>query len=372
MMSDSPKAKVSAPAPSSRRAPTPVFFHEAQLQFKPMYEWAFGEKIPHPETTARAESIVAAVDAAPADFLRVAPKTVPMAAIRAQHSYSLLTLYNTAATTLQAEETFYPMVFPRLRDGKGDPTNLHQAGAFCFDSGTPLAQNTAEAANWSAACAVEAATAVAKKGEMLAYAVSRPPGHHATKNAFGGYCYFNNSGLAARLLRRKGRVAVIDIDYHHGNGTQSLFYRDANVLTLSIHGDPQASFPYFAGFAAETGEGRGLGYNINVPLPHGADGQGYMEVVEAHVIPALRHFGPEFLVIAAGFDTYALDPVGHFTLRVDDYHPLGVRFGQLGIPTVVVQEGGYHAEHLGMLATTFLRGMRDGQLEAAAGRAFVA
>ncbi|MCA9488483.1 MAG: hypothetical protein KC621_01125, partial [Myxococcales bacterium] len=199
-------------------AVTPAWFHPAQLAFKPRYEWAFGERIDHPETTARAESILAAVDRDPSAFRRVDPEEIPLVALRAQHNYNLLTLYTTAAAKLKTDETFYPMVFPRLRDGKGDPTNLHQSGAFCFDSGTPLTHNTWEAAGWSAACAQAAAAAVARKQASLAYALSRPPGHHATREAFGGYCYFNNSGLAARYLRKRGRVAVVDIDFHHGNG----------------------------------------------------------------------------------------------------------------------------------------------------------
>ncbi len=341
--------------------PIPVFFHEAQLDFKPMYEWAFGEKIVHPETTARAESILAAVDRDAAAFRRVDPKEIPLPALRAQHNYNLLTLYTTAAAKLGPKETFYPMVFPRLRDGKGDPTNLHQSGAFCFDSGTPLTHNTWEAAGWSAACAQGAAEAVGRKGVQLAYALSRPPGHHATREAFGGYCYFNNNALAARYLRRRGRVAVVDIDFHHGNGSQSLFYKSDSVLTVSVHGDPRDVFPYFAGYANETGAGKGVGFNLNIPLERGVDGQHYLRVLDDYVLPAVRHFAPDFLVIAAGFDTYTKDPVGDFTLVLDDYHPIGERFGRLGLPTVVVQEGGYYAAHLGRMATSFLHGVRDGQ-----------
>ena len=339
----------------------PVFFHPAQLEFKPLYEWAFGEKIAHPETTARAESILAAVDADGATFTRAEPDRIPVSALRAQHNFNLLTLYTTARTQLDTGETFYPMVFPRLRDGKGDPTNLHQAGAFCFDSGTPLCHDTWDAAGWSAACAHTAARTIISGKAPLAYALSRPPGHHATRDAFGGYCYYNNTGLAARALRRKGRVAIVDIDFHHGNGTQSLFYRDAKVFTISVHGDPRDVFPYFAGFADETGVSKGLGHNLNVPLPRGIDGATYLEILERTVLPAVRHFAPDFLVVAAGFDTYEKDPVGDFALVRPDYHAIGERFGRLGLPTVVVQEGGYYAPDLGALAVAFLHGVRDGR-----------
>ena len=351
------------PSPMSH-APIPVFFHDAQLEFKPKYEWAFGEKIEHPETTARAESILAAVRKEPELFERRVPTAIPLTALRSFHNYNLLTLYNTAATTLGPGETFSPMVFPRHRDGTGDPTNLHQAGAFCFDSGTPLAQNTWEAAGWSAACAQGAADQVKGGKSRLAYALSRPPGHHALRASFGGYCYFANTAIAARALKRRGRVAVVDIDYHHGNGTQSLFYKSSSVFTISIHGDPRDAFPYFVGFASETGKGAGLGFNLNLPLEAGIDGKAYGKVLDDHVLPAVRHFAPTSLVIAAGFDTYEKDPVGHFTLKRGDYHAIGERFGRLGLPTVVVQEGGYHAADLGLLATNFLKGVRDGQARA--------
>lgn len=338
---------------------TPVVFHDAQLDFKPRYEWAFGEKIAHPETTSRAESILAAVERDSDAFERIVPSAIPLSAMRAQHNANLLTLYDTAAAQLAGEETFHPMVFPQKRDGMGDPTNLHRAGSFCFDSGTPLARNTREAAGWSAACATTAAGLVGRGEVSLAYALSRPPGHHATREAFGGYCYLNNAALAARALRRRGRVAVVDIDYHHGNGTQSLFYRNPNVLTVSVHGDPADVFPYFAGFANETGLGKGVGCNLNLPLPRGVDGQAWLRVFDSQVLPLLQRFDPDFLVIAAGFDTYVRDPIGHFTLEIPDYLTIGERLGQLGLPTVVVQEGGYYAAHLGRLATTFLHGMRS-------------
>lgn len=344
----------------AQQPPIPVFFNELQLEFKPRYEWAFGEKITHPETTARAESILAALQREPAIFEVREPKELPLSSLRAQHDYNLLTLYNTART-LPEDDTFYPMVFPRERIGRADPHNLHHAGAFCFDSGTPLNARTFDAAAWSAASARAAADVVRKGKARLSYALSRPPGHHATRNLFGGYCYFNNAGLAARHLRRTGRVVIIDVDFHHGNGTQSLFYKDDKVLTLSIHGDPREYFPFFAGFPDETGQGRGAGLNMNLVLEEGADAQAYMTLLDEHVLPTVRHFAPDWLVIAAGFDTYYKDPVGHFTLQTPDYAEMGARLGSLGLPTVVVQEGGYYTPHLGRNAVTFLHGVRAGQ-----------
>ncbi len=268
----------------------PVFFNEQQLSFKPIYEWAFGERIDHPETTARAESILGALTADGAAFEVRDPVRIPREDLRALHSYELLTLYETARR-LPEGETFYPTVFPKR---PGDPSNLHHAGAFCFDAATPLNAETWAAAAWSAACAKAAAVALETPGTTLTYGLSRPPGHHATHDLFGGYCYFNNAGVAARHFVEQGsRVVVLDIDFHHGNGTQSLFYLDPRVLVISIHGDPREFFPFFAGFADETGEGAGRGYNLNLPLAAGCDLQGYREVLENLVIGPIRNFGPD-------------------------------------------------------------------------------
>ncbi len=336
-----------------------AFFHPDQLSFKPVYEWAFGERIEHPETTARAESIVGALDADPLFSLQE-PVALTPRQLMAVHAYPLLTLYSTAQQ-LADGETYYPTVFPKKSQGSGDPTRIHHAGHFCFDAGTPLNNQTAAAAGWSAACAVAAARSLPAGKPGLAYALSRPPGHHATRDLFGGYCYFNNAALAARVFRRrKMRVALVDIDFHHGNGTQSIFYRDDKVLVVNIHGDPADSFPYFAGFADEVGLGRGRGFNVNIPLPRGTDGQEYSRVLDDHVLPALRNYAPDALVVSAGLDAYHLDPVGDFTLQTSDFHRVGHALGRLGLPTVAVQEGGYYTPDLGVNAVALLRGLREG------------
>lgn len=345
----------------SDKSPIPAFFHEDQLSFKPLYEWAFGERIDHPETTARAESILAALRSAPEDFVVIEPPEVPLSALRQLHSYNLMTLYNTAKQ-LPESETFFPTVFPKRGQNRGDPTNIHHAGCFCFDAGTPLNAQTWTAASWSAACAKAAAVALQRGKGPLTYALSRPPGHHATRDLFGGYSYFNNTALAAKHLRRYGRVAVLDVDFHHGNGTQQLFYKDPQVLTISVHGDPRVHYPYFAGFAEETGAGPGVGYNINLPLDTGCNGRRYLQTLRRHVIPAIKNFVPDFLVLAAGLDAYVKDPVGHFSLEPDEFFDVGKQIGRLKLPTAVIQEGGYYAPDLGMLAVTLLRGLREGML----------
>lgn len=333
----------------------PCFFHPDQLAFKPVYEWAFGEKIDHPETTARAENILAALKARPELFEMRAPKAQPLSALRDAHNYNLLTLYNTARQ-LPEDETFYPSVFPRDPKTKGDPTTLRQAGCFCFDSGTPLNNRTFDAAAWSAACAYEGARLLKKGEHPVVYALSRPPGHHATKDHFGGYSYFNNSGIAARYLRRSGRVAVLDIDFHHGNGTQSMFYRDDKVLTISIHGDPGEFYPFYCGFQNETGAGRGVGYNLNFSLPAKTTFKEWMQTLEQDALPAIQNFAPDYLIVAAGFDTYRLDPIGDFEFYTADYTTLGARIAELGYPTLVVQEGGYYTPDLGANVAALLEG----------------
>lgn len=329
----------------------PCYFNQEQLAFKPVYEWAMGKRIDHPETTARAENILEALRASER-FEVVAPGAQPLDAIRDLHSYELITLYNTAR---QLEEDFYPSVFPRdLRD-MGDPTNIRHAGCYCFDSGTPLNSRTLDAAAWSAACAWEAAGRVLD-GAPLVYALSRPPGHHATEHYFGGYSYFNNSAVAAKRLSKNWRVAIVDIDFHHGNGTQSLFYDDPEVLTVSIHGDPTRFFPFYCGFQHETGEGRGRGYNLNFCLEAGTQLDAYLRVLEDDVLEAVEHFGAEVLIVAAGFDGYRLDPIGDFDLDTVDFNTIGSRLAGLELPTLVVQEGGYYTPHLGRNVTAFLEG----------------
>ena len=339
----------------------PCFFHEDQLEFKPRYEWAFGEKITHPETTARAESILAALGRGGERFDVIAPPKIPYPQLRALHQISLMTLYSTAEG-LSEDEDFYPSVFPKLKRGQADPTNIRHAGAFCFDSGTPLNSRTLQAAGWSAACAHSAALAVRSGKTRLAYALSRPPGHHAERGLFGGYCYFNNSALAARELKKAGRVAIVDIDFHHGNGTQDLFLRDDRVFTISLHGDPREFFPFYVGFPTETGHPKAEGLNMNLVLEADIDGAAYLAALEAHVLPALEFFAPDFLIVAMGLDGYVKDPIGQFALTTEDFHRIGERLGAVGLPTVAVQEGGYYTPHLGRNAVAALDGLRTGAM----------
>ena len=253
--------------------------------------------------------------------------------------------------------TYYPAYFPppRWRRNRRDaPWNLSTEGYgyYTFDLTAPLIEGTYQAAVGSAQCAIAAANLILK-GERAAYALCRPPGHHAGRDFSGGYCYFNNTAIAARLLSARGPVTILDIDYHHGNGTQDIFWEDDRVLTISIHCDPQVDYPYFVGYADETGAGKGAGCNLNLPLPPRTGGATYLAALQT-AIERLKAFNPWALIIAVGFDTFNGDPIGKLTLTTLDYAVIAQRIKSIGLPTVIVQEGGYNAEALGMNVVAFL------------------
>lgn len=339
----------------------PVFFHSRQLAHKPVYEWAMGERLEHPETTYRAENIYNALSADSSAFVIREPQPISEAVLKRAHNPRLITLFQ-KAREIQEGTTFYPSVFPKRHQTRANPADVHQAGYFCYDSGTPLNSTTWEAAAWSASCANDAAKLVESGQATASYALCRPPGHHASRDLFGGYCYFNNAAIIAKRARAKCRVAILDIDFHHGNGTQDIFYRDNQVLFLSIHGDPKDFYPFFSGYAHEEGSGRGKGFTLNLPIPRGCDGQEYLKLLSRKILPTIRAFDPGMLILSAGFDTYEKDPIGAFALKTRDFHVVGELLGKLGLPTVILQEGGYCVNELGLNVATFLRGFSEGQI----------
>ena len=232
-------------------------------------------------------------------------------------------------------------------------------GLFAFDAGTPLTAGSWAAARAGAACAMTAAREVAA-GMRSAFALSRPPGHHAGAGFFGGYCFLNNAALAAQALRDGGaaRVAVLDVDYHHGNGTQSIFYERADVLTVSIHGDPRTEYPFYLGHADETGRGAGAGCNRNFPLPAGASNEAWFEALAA-ACDGIRAYRPGALVVSLGVDTYAGDPISSFGLDLPEYRRLGRELAALGLPTVFVLEGGYAVAEIGRNVAGVLAGFEE-------------
>ena len=233
-------------------------------------------------------------------------------------------------------------------------------GRYSFDSTSPFVEGSWQAIRTSANIALTGADLV-KGGEQQAFALCRPPGHHATVNYCGGYCYLNNTALAAQSLLDGGakKIAVLDVDYHHGNGTQSIFYERNDVLTISLHADPRLEYPYFLGFADEPGAGAGHGFNVNYPLPFGTDWNQY-EAALADGIKQVQRFEPDALVVALGLDTFAGDPTTHFGIESDDYVLMGKAIASLGLQTLVVLEGGYSVEHIGTNTVRFLTGLEQG------------
>lgn len=231
-----------------------------------------------------------------------------------------------------------------------------RVGLFAFDAGSPITAGTWHAARAGAACTVCAAQAVLG-GEACSFALTRPPGHHAGADFYGGYCFLNNSALAAQALREGGvpRVAIVDVDYHHGNGTQSIFYRRDDVLTVSLHGDPRTEYPFYLGHADERGAGAGEGFNLNLPLPRGTGFEAWRAALQRG-LQAVADFGPGAVVVALGLDTFEGDPISGFGLRSADYLEVGADLRTLGLPTVFVFEGGYAVAELGVNAVNVLEG----------------
>jgi len=255
------------------------------------------------------------------------------------------------------EEEFYPDLFPG--EGARLPRKVDAplwGGIWCTDAVTPIKKKTYEVARASAETALTGAALIRSGQEKTVYALCRPSGHHAGPRVFGGYCYFNNAAVAAEFLLPEGKVAIVDIDYHHGNGTQEFFEETKSVFTASIHADPAGEYPYFWGYAGETGKGQGAGTNHNEPLPRGASLNQYIRAVE-RIGEKVGKFDPSYLIIAAGFDTHKNDPIGGFKLRTEDYTDIGRRFGALGIPVLICQEGGYNTDVLGECVRNFLLGI---------------
>jgi acetoin utilization deacetylase AcuC-like enzyme/GNAT superfamily N-acetyltransferase len=299
------------------------------------------------------------------DLFRVAePKSFPDSHVTDVHDAAYVRYLKKMCASLPPDQSVYPYVFP-VRNATRPPRELAiRAGYYCIDTFTPLNHNAWPAARRGVDCALTAASALLT-GTRLAYALVRPPGHHAEHSAFGGFCYLNNAAVAAHYLSRQGRVAMLDIDYHHGNGQQEIFYRRADVLTVSIHGHPSVAYPYFTGFPSEVGEGPGRGLNLNFALAESVDGKEYSRILE-RALSRIRGFGPRFLVVCLGLDTAKADPTGTWSLRSADFERNGRAIGMMALPTLIVQEGGYNTRNLGTHARHFFAGLWAGARQARA------
>ena len=307
--------------------------------------------IPSWESPERADHVDRAIDAAP-HHRSTAPDPLPDALVSHVHDPDYLAFLATAWERWVAEghETAGAMAFGwparRFRDIR--PVHLEaQLGYYSFAADCSIADGTWTAVRDSAAIAATAAARVAD-GESVAFARCRPPGHHAMRDQFGGYCYLNNAAIAAQALREAGhgRVGILDVDYHHGNGTQDIFYERADVRVCNIHADPREEFPYFLGHADETGHGTGSGCNLNVPLPRGTQPDTWFAAFDRGAA-WVTDVGTSALVVSLGLDTFEDDPISHFRLTRPDFHELGRRLAGLDLPTVLVLEGGYATAALG-------------------------
>ncbi len=291
-------------------------------------------------------------------FARVEPRHTSLGLLQRVHDARYIKYLKDVCNFLPERKSIYPIIFP-VRNHSRPPKDLElRLGYYCTDTFTPLHRNVYPAAYGAVNCAVTGARSLLR-GYRLAYALVRPPGHHAERRVFGGFCYFNASAVAAEFLSDFGRVAILDVDYHHGNGTQDIFYERSDVLTLSIHGAPPGAYPHFAGFADERGSGAGENCNINFPLPEKATTARYHRTL-ALALRAVRNFSADHLVVALGLDTARSDPTGTWQLLPTDFEQMGRAIGKLGLPTLVVQEGGYYTRTLGHNARAFFEGLWRG------------
>jgi acetoin utilization deacetylase AcuC-like enzyme len=339
-------------------------YSAAHLEHAPEHEVQHGGSVPAFETPDRIEAIRRALQS-DAAFEFVAPADHGREPIVAVHDERMVRFLEGAWTVWEEQRPGLDPVadtvlHARLRAGMEEATEPKgmsgRLGYWSFDSSTPLSPGFYGAARAAVDVALTAAELVLS-GDRIAYAMSRPPGHHAAEAMFGGYCFFNNAAIAAHHVaeRTGGRVAVLDVDYHHGNGTQQIFYRRADVFFASLHADPHFAYPYFTGFAHERGAGDGDGTTLNLPLAAGCEGGRYTAAL-GKALDALSRFEPEVVVVSLGLDTYAKDPIADFALTTEDMGAVGRLVADLDRPLVVVQEGGYYVDDLGANALAWLLG----------------
>jgi acetoin utilization deacetylase AcuC-like enzyme len=343
-----------------------IVYSAEHLRHAPRRELADGRVIGIHEIPDRAETIRRALEA-DGGFELAEPAEHGADPITAVHDPAMVSfledLWRDWRAAAEPAGEVFPDTFPLpayhegMAGGREPLAPRARIGRWCFDTATPVVEGTYAAARAAVDVALTAADLVLE-GEPSAYGLCRPPGHHAARAMFGGYCYFNNTAIAAEdLARRTGEpVAILDVDYHHGNGTQQIFYARPDVLYVSLHGDPDRAYPYFSGFAEETGAGAGAGANRNLPLPKACSNEEYLANLDRG-LEAIAGFGGSVVVVSLGIDTYERDPICDLALTTEAYHEAGKRVAALGRRVLVLQEGGYYVPDLGENVRTWLRGL---------------
>ena len=342
-----------------------AFFNPDHSLHAPEYEFYRGQRVPCFETPSRADYVRTQL-LARGHSLR-APEADSSVVLAQVHTERYVRFLQTAwqqwlalnAANAQAQP--FPSIWPvrTLRSDREPDNFIAKLGLYSMDNGTPLVAGTWAAVKAGADAAASAAALLAQ-GTRGVFCATRPPGHHAGADFMGGYCFLNNAAIAAQALRSGGcaRVAVLDVDYHHGNGTQSIFYDRADVLFASIHGCPLTEYPFYLGHADETGGGAGQGFNLNLPLPAGTRTTTWFDALDTACHRVAQH-GAQALVVSLGLDTFAGDPISRFNLQGEDFLRLGQRIAKLGLPSIFVLEGGYAAAELGVNAVNVIEGFEQ-------------
>ena len=339
-----------------------TYYNSLHALHQGKFEMFRGNLVPCHEVPARADHVLAELQRRKLGTVQE-PLAFDRAALERVHSARYLNFLETAwdqwvaIDPANAQHDALPSVWPtRTLRSDIEPQNFSaRMGLYSYDAGSPLTAGTWVAAREGAHCALSAAERIVQ-GDRAAFSLSRPPGHHAGADFFGGYCFLNNAALAAQHLRNAGfeRVAVLDVDYHHGNGTQACFYDRADVFFASIHGDPRTEYPFYLGHADETGQGAGADANLNLPLPRGTGYDEWSDALEVALAAIDRH-GVQALVVSLGVDTFVGDPISGFKLQSDDYLRVGERIARANLPTVLVFEGGYAVEEVGVNAVNVVQ-----------------
>ena len=331
-----------------------TFYAPQQAFHAPARELQNGEMVPYAEKAERIEAILGAIETP-------TPSTdfglEPISAIHDADYINFLKRAHKDWTEAGRPGDAFPYVFPV--HGRRPLTLSRidaELGQYAYDCGTPIASRTWETAYWNAQTALSGMQCVLSD-RQISFALCRPPGHHAGADYMGGYCYLNTVAIAAQYARDQGaeRIGVLDVDYHHGNGTQDVFYERGDVLTVSLHADPKTDYPFYWGHADETGTGQGTGANLNLPMPRGTDWQAYRRTLYKG-IEAVAAFKPDILIVPYGADTFSGDPISFFEIETKDYKAMGTEIAALGLPTLITMEGGYAIEALGANVASFLSG----------------